>query len=134
MKPQLWQYSEVLTDWKRINMTSIFKRGKKKDSGNYSPVSLSFVPSKITEQIILETTLKNVENKEVTEGSQHSFAKGKLCQTNLVALHNEVLALVDKGRATDTIYLDLCKAFDTVLRVIPACKSDRYESDGGTTW
>ena len=50
MQPQLWQYSEVLTNWKRVNMTPIFKRGKKKDSGNYSPVSLSFVPSRITEQ------------------------------------------------------------------------------------
>ena len=38
-----------------------------------------------------------------------------VCQTNLVALHNKALALVDKGKATDVIYMDLYKTFDTSL-------------------
>lgn len=35
--------------------------------------------------------------------------------TSLVALHNGVTALLEKGRATDIMYLDLHKAFDIVL-------------------
>ena len=50
---QLWSTREVPEDWRHVNGAPIYKKCHKDGSGNYMSVSLTLVPGKIMEQIIL---------------------------------------------------------------------------------
>jgi len=90
-----WRTGEVPEDWRKANVTPIFKKGKKEDSGNYRPVSLTSTPGKVMEQLILKVIIKQGEEKKVIGSYQPA-------------------GWVDEGRAMDVVYLDFSKAFDTV--------------------
>ncbi|KAJ7415788.1 hypothetical protein BTVI_37324 [Pitangus sulphuratus] len=96
---QPWLTREVPADWKLDNVTPIHKKGQKEVLG---PVSLTSVPSKVMEQIILITW--HLQDNQIRR-SQHRFRKGRSCLTNLISFYDQkkslkkyfgVLSCVDK--------------------------------------
>jgi len=93
----------VLEDWSKGNVTPVFKTGEKEDPGNYRPVSLTSIPGKMMEQLILEVIIKQAKEKKVIRSSQHGFTKGKSCLTNPIAFCDDMTGWVDEGRAVDVV-------------------------------
>lgn len=79
----------------------------------YRPVTLTSIPRKVVEQLVLDAISKELEEK-VIRSSQCAFTKGRSCLTNTVAFCAVMTGWVDGERAVGAVSLDFSKAFDTV--------------------
>ena len=95
-------------------MTPIFKKGAKADPGNYRPVSLTSVCSKVLESIIRDRLMGHLIRNGLIKDYQHGFLNGKSCCTNLLEFFEEVTKAVDSSVPYDVVFLDFAKAFDKV--------------------
>jgi len=111
-------------------IASSYKKGRKDDPGSYQGISLTSVPGKIMEQILLEAMLRHMEEREVIWDNQHGFTKGRFCLTNLVAFYYGITVLVGMEKATDVIYVDFSKEFDMDRHNILLSKLDGYVFNG----
>ncbi|KAK4815141.1 hypothetical protein QYF61_017582 [Mycteria americana] len=85
-----WESGEVPTDCKLANVIPIDKKGVREDPGNYRPISLTSVPGKIVEKIILGSIERHLKDSAVIR-------------------HSQLTHLVGEGKV-----VDFSKAFDTV--------------------
>lgn len=49
-----WRTGELPENWKKAHVIPVFNKGKKEDPGNYRLASLTSIPGKAMEQLILE--------------------------------------------------------------------------------
>ncbi|KAF2364839.1 Immunoglobulin V-set domain [Trinorchestia longiramus] len=104
----------VPDDWKRANVTPIFKKGNKQIPNNYRPISLTSVISKIIERLLKVRITKHLNDQNLINDTQHGFREKRSCLTNLLDFFGEVNRLYDSKKAVDLVYLDFQKAFDKV--------------------
>ena len=104
-------------------MTPIYNKGQKEDPGNDRLVSLTLVPGKVMEQIIIREITQHVWNVWGIMSSQYGFMKSRSCLTNLISFYDRVTHLVDEGKAVDKVYPDFSKAFDIVSHSVFSWRS-----------
>ena len=81
----------VPKEWKRANIVPIYKGGKKTDTMNYRPVSLTSIVSKICDILIKEKWVRYLEDNKVISNRQFDFRQGKSCVTNLLSFYTQVI-------------------------------------------
>ena len=113
----------VPPEWKRANITPIFKKGSKGSPGNYRPVSLTCVLCKVMESLLRDSIVSHLAKHSLIHNTQHGFMSGRSCLTNLLEYLEELTKLMDTGKAVDIVYLDFAKAFNKVpiRRLLSKC-------------
>ena len=100
-------------EWKIHKIRPIPKGGDRLDVGNYCPISLLCIVSKVLEKAIYSKIINFVKPK-LTE-HQFGFLQGRSCQSQLLTSFAKIFNNLDGGATgVDTLYLDFRKAFDSV--------------------
>ena len=116
--------------WKQANITALHKQDSKTDPANYRPISLTSILCKIYERFVRHHVLPHVEG-DLSE-HQHGFVSGKSCLSNLLETVDCVIELLSVGAPVDILYLDFCKAFDTVPHYRLLAKLESFGITGST--
>ena len=104
----------VPDDWKTAEVVALFKKGTKSDPGNYRPVSLTCITSKVLESLIRDEIVTHMTANKLYSKCQHGFRRKRSCITQLLEVMENFTCLLDDGYSFDVVYLDFKKAFDTV--------------------
>ena len=114
MYNQLLSVGAVPDDWRTAHIVPVFKKGSSGDTSNYRPISLTCVPSKILERIVVNKILDHLYSNKIISRAQHGFVRRRSTCTNLLECHNDWSLCLQTRQQVSVVYIDFSKAFDVV--------------------
>ena len=104
----------VPKDLKNARVVPLFKKNKRSEVGNYRPVSVLSVVSKILERAVYTQLEDYLVKKKLLFDFQSGFRSNFSTDSCLTYLTDYIKTQTSKGLYTGMLMLDLQKAFDTV--------------------
>ena len=104
----------VPDNFKVAKVIPIHKKGLHTSLGNYRPVSLLSIFNLILEKLIFKRLMKFIKTQNILYTKQFGFRQKYSNTQALLSITNKIQKAVDEGTYSCGIFLDFCKAFDTV--------------------
>nr|CAD2206098.1 unnamed protein product [Meloidogyne enterolobii] len=100
--------------WKKSLVIPSFKKGEKSNPLNYRPISLTCCSCRIMEKILVKNIINFLENKKFFSSDQFGFIRRRSTTLQLVSSLEDWYEALFEKKNIDCIYIDFCKAFDSV--------------------
>lgn len=104
----------VPSSFKDAKVLPLFKKGSKLDPGNYRPVSILSVLSKVLERVVHTQLKEYLEKRDLLYKNQSGFRGKYSTDTCLIGLSDFIKGEMGRGKLIGLVMIDLQKAFDTV--------------------
>ena len=116
-------------EWKIAKVTPLFKKGSKRELGNYRPISVLPFVSKVFEKIIYHQLYDYLQENRLLNTYQSGFRSMHSTTTALLETTNNWSINIDNGLLNGVLFIDLKKAFDTIDHEIILRKLANYGVD-----
>ena len=100
--------------FKVARVVPIHKKGSSCLVSNYRPISLLSIFNKLIEKLMYNRIISFLENFSILHNNQFGFRSKHSTTHALLLLTDKIQRSIDNGTYSCGIFLDLCKAFDTV--------------------
>ena len=88
-------------DWRRDNISPIFKKGDHTNPANYR-------------HVIHSNIMRHINHHDILTDQQHGFRRNRSCESQLILTIYDFALSLDSKQQTDVIIMDFSKAFDVV--------------------
>ena len=106
--------STIITIWKHAKVSPVFTSGDSSEPGNYHPILILPVLSKILEKAIHKQLIDYLENENLLCNQQYGFCHKRSTKMAATLFCDQICQQMDSGKLVGTIYLDLTKSLDTI--------------------
>jgi hypothetical protein len=97
------------SQWKRANVSLVFKNNKPTQVKNYRPISLLSVISKCMERCVYRHVYNHLLQNDILTRNQSGFTKGDSAVYQLVNISNEFGKALDSGREISCFFVILVR-------------------------
>ena len=100
--------------WKHPLLAPVYRSGDYDEVGNYCPIALLSILSKIIEKVIAIQLMEHLESNNLLSSTQHGFRANLSTETALLNVTDAIYDNIEENLITLMILCDLSKAFDSV--------------------